>query len=114
MAESNRGSVLLPLFTMFGAGVVNMFVVGPRASKIKRERRRQGMLLETQRWQTETDLGNIETKDGKKSHDPPPHSEEMARLNKAFGKYHGISSALNLVGCLATVSYGIHLARRMQ
>ena len=55
-----------------------------------------------------------ETRDGKKSYDPPPHSKEMRRLNKSFARMHGLSSILNLVGLLGTVYYGMTLAERMQ
>lgn len=55
-----------------------------------------------------------ETRDGKKSYDPAPHSKEMVKLNKAFGKTHGISSLLNLAGFLATVWYGVSIAERLQ
>lgn len=56
----------------------------------------------------------IETKDGKKSYDPAPHSREMQRLNKSFGKLHGASSLINLVSFLATMWYGACLAERLQ
>lgn len=56
----------------------------------------------------------LETRDGKKSYDPAPHSKEMQQLNKAFGRMHGISSLLNLAGFLATLWYGVHLAERIQ
>ena len=55
-----------------------------------------------------------ETIDGKKSYDPAPHSKEMMRLNKAFGKLHGISSVVNLVSLVATIYYGKVLADRLQ
>ncbi len=38
----------------------------------------------------------------------------MTRLNKAFGRMHGTSAALNMVGLLATVYYGVVLAERLQ
>lgn len=57
---------------------------------------------------------NTETKDGKKSYDPAPHSKEMERLNKRFGKMHGISSLINLISLIATVSYGFTLAARLE
>lgn len=47
-----------------------------------------------------------ETKDGKKSWDQGPHSEEMQRLNKKFGILHGVSTVVNLVGLGAMVWYG--------
>jgi hypothetical protein len=54
-----------------------------------------------------------ERKDGKKSYDPPPHSQEMTALNKKFGKLHGISSLLNMATFVASVAYGVSLARRI-
>jgi len=55
-----------------------------------------------------------ETRDGKKSYDPPPHSKEMAKLNSSFAKMHGVSSLLNMAGFVATVVYGLTLAERLQ
>jgi len=60
-----------------------------------------------------SDKCNVETRDGKKSYDPAPHSKEMQKLNKAFGRIHGISSLLNLAGYLATAWYGVSLAERL-
>ena len=38
----------------------------------------------------------------------------MMRMNKLFGRMHGISSLLNMVGFAATVWYGVTLAERLQ
>ena len=57
---------------------------------------------------------DLETRDGKKSYDAPPHSKEMTRLNKAFGRMHGASALTNLVGLLVTVFYGVVIAERLQ
>lgn len=54
--------------------------------------------------------GPAEKKDGKRSYDSPPHSEEMTVLNKKFAQVHGISSLLNIVTLVATVVYGFHLS----
>ena len=54
-----------------------------------------------------------ETRDGKKSYDPAPHSKEMQKLNKAFGKLHGASSLVNMIGFVATVWYGFSLGARI-
>ena len=54
-----------------------------------------------------------EKKDGKRSWDAPPHSQEMLALNKRFGMLHGISSLLNLVTFVATVVYGFTLSSRI-
>jgi len=96
LAESNRWSVLVPLVTVVSTSLLNMFVAGPAVQKVMQDRKIQ------------------ETRDGKKSYDPPPHSKEMQQLNKAFGKMHGISSLLNLVSFLATVGYGLTIAARIQ
>lgn len=55
-----------------------------------------------------------ETRDGKKSYDTGPQSKEMLRLNKAFGRMHGISALTNLVGLSFTIWYGFLLADRVQ
>ncbi|TAQ85875.1 hypothetical protein B7494_g5777 [Chlorociboria aeruginascens] len=95
-AQVNRWSVLAPLTIMFLGGLVNMVFVGPVTVNIMKDRKHQ------------------ETKDGKKSYDPPPHSKEMQELNKAFGRMHGISSLINLGSLLATICYGISFAERIQ
>ncbi|MCJ1238014.1 hypothetical protein MMC14_006001 [Varicellaria rhodocarpa] len=95
-AEKNRTSVLAPLVTIFASSLVNLALVGPATTKIMRERKHQ------------------ETRDGKKSYDSPPHSKEMMRMNKSFGRMHGVSSLLNLGGLLATMWYGFTLAERLQ
>lgn len=53
---------------------------------------------------------HAEKKDGKRSHDAAPHSDEMAALNREFGRLHGVSSLLNLVTLLSTIVYGVHLS----
>jgi len=95
-AEVNRWSVLVPLATIFVTSLTNMAFIGPATTKIMRERKHQ------------------ETRDGKKYYDPAPHSNEMQKLNKAFGSMHGISSLLNMAGFIATLWYGISLAARIQ
>lgn len=92
---SSRTNVLYPLATVFVTSVINMLVVGPATTKIMLERKVQ------------------ETKDGKKSYDAAPHSKEMVKLNKAFGRMHGVSSLLNMAGFLATVWYGVGLSTRL-
>lgn len=54
-----------------------------------------------------------ETRDGKKSYDAGPHSTEMQKLNRAFGRMHGISSLINLGAIIATMWYGVSLAERL-
>jgi hypothetical protein len=74
-----------------------------------------------------------ERKDGKRSYDAPPHSQEMQALNKKFAILHGgmyfqevhghkmfrhvlidqlVSSLLNLVTFAASVTYSGELASR--
>ncbi|TKA65169.1 hypothetical protein B0A49_02721 [Cryomyces minteri] len=93
--ESNRWNVLLPLVVMAGTSVANLVAVGPATTRIMRERKHQ------------------ETRDGKKSYDPAPHSKEMEQLNQRFGIMHGVSSLLNMAGLLATMWYGVVLAERL-
>lgn len=93
--SANRLPALVPLATIFITSLLNLAVVGPATSKTMRERKHQ------------------ETRDGKRSYDPPPHSDEMRALNKRFGMLHGISSLLNMTGCVATVFYGFYLADRL-
>lgn len=59
------------------------------------------------------DIEEKERKDGKKSYDAPPHSQEMDALNKKFSMLHGISSLLNLVTFIAAVTYGFSLAAHL-
>lgn len=59
-------------------------------------------------------LTRAETRDGKKSYDPAPHSKEMVALNKKFGRIHGMSSLVNMVSFIATVYYGAVLSKRLE
>lgn len=61
-----------------------------------------------------TFLTCVETRDGKKSYDPAPHSKEMLALNKKFGRVHGISSLINMAAFLATIYYGVVLSKRLE
>jgi hypothetical protein len=92
---ANRDAVLIPLVTVFGTAVANLLFVGPRTTRVMQQRKHQ------------------EVKDGKKSYDAGPHSVEMQKLNKRFGKLHGVSSLLNLASFLATVAYGVSIAARL-
>jgi hypothetical protein len=38
----------------------------------------------------------------------------MQKLNRAFGRMHGISSLVNLGALIATMWYGVSLAERLQ
>jgi hypothetical protein len=59
-------------------------------------------------------IPRAETRDGKRSYDPAPHSKEMLALNKKFRRVHGISSLVNLVSFIATVYYGVVLSKRLE
>lgn len=92
---SLRTHVLTPIVVMFLTGLANLIYVGPQTTHIMRERKHQ------------------ETRDGKKSYDSGPQSEQMQALNKKFGIMHGVSSLVNMFGCVATLWYGFYLAERM-
>ncbi|KAI9732249.1 MAG: hypothetical protein M1818_007568 [Claussenomyces sp. TS43310] len=96
LADVNRWSVLAPILSAFATSLANLLVVGPATTRVMGERRQQ------------------ETQDGKKSYDPAPHSTEMQRLNKLFGRLHSVSTLLNLGGFAATIWYGITIAERLQ
>ncbi|KAK1751746.1 hypothetical protein QBC47DRAFT_405761 [Echria macrotheca] len=91
----NRWSVLVPIATAFGTALANLVVVGPATTRCMDQRKIQ------------------ERKDGKKSYDAPPHSQEMQALNSKFSMLHGVSSLLNLGSFIATVAYGVTLASRL-
>lgn len=95
LEPEHRLPVLAPLLIVMMAGAANMLFIGPMTTSCMRQRKHQ------------------ETKDGKRSYDAPPHSEEMQRLNKRFMRLHGMSSMVNLIGCLATVWYGFYLGERL-
>ncbi|KAH0556895.1 hypothetical protein GP486_005317 [Trichoglossum hirsutum] len=95
LAPENRFGVLLPLLTIFIPSLANLTLVDPATRRIIQERKRR------------------ESRDGKKSYDSPPHSKEMIRLNKAFGRIHGASALLNLVGFLGTLWYGVKIAEKL-
>lgn len=81
--------------TMFLTGLTNLAVLMPKTRECITQRNLQ------------------EKKDGKKSYDAPPHSQEMLALNKRFGQLHGISSLVNLTTFVATVVYGVTLSSRL-
>lgn len=96
LQEQNRWTVLAPIATICALNAANLLWVGPVTTRIMKERKHQ------------------ETRDGKKSYDSGPQSKEMQRLNKAFGRMHGISALTNLVGLGITIWYGFLLADRVQ
>jgi hypothetical protein len=81
---------------MFVTALLNLVYVGPQTTEIMRLRKHQ------------------ETRDGKKSWEEGPHSEEMQRLNKQFGVLHGVSSLVNMVGLGAMVWYGAVLGEAVR
>ena len=112
-AEVNRWSVLVPLGTMFLSGLVNMLYIGPETARVMKLRKHQGNIYSIA-WHRGIIAKSIsETRDGKKSYDVGPHSTEMQKLNRAFGKLHGISSLINLGALVATIWYGFSLAERI-
>lgn len=95
LEPEHRLHVLTPLALIFFTSLANLVWVGPLTTKVMKERKHQ------------------ETRDGKKSYDPPPHSSEMQTMNQRFAKLHGISSLLNMAGCIATLWYGFYLGERL-
>jgi hypothetical protein len=81
---------------MFVTALLNLVYVGPQTTEVMRLRKHQ------------------ETRDGKKSWDEGPHSEEMQKLNKQFGVLHGVSSLVNMVGLGAMVWYGAVLGEAVR
>ncbi|KAJ5735105.1 uncharacterized protein N7483_000230 [Penicillium malachiteum] len=96
VSEEYRYSTLLPLATVAVTGLINNVFLRPLTINIMRERKHQ------------------ETRDGKKSYDPAPHSKEMQALNKKFGRIHGASSLINLAAFLATIYYGVVLSKKLE
>ncbi|KAI9041177.1 DUF4149 domain-containing protein [Aspergillus affinis] len=94
LASENRGT-LIPMATAAVTGLLNMFVLLPVTIKTMKERKHQ------------------ETRDGKRSYDPAPHSKEMTALNKKFGRIHGLSSLTNLICLGATIYYGASLSKHL-
>ncbi|KAI1615977.1 hypothetical protein EDD37DRAFT_646176 [Exophiala viscosa] len=91
----NRLHVLVPLSTMLVTAAANLLYLGPATTQAMKERKHQ------------------ETRDGKKSYDPPPHSKEMQALNERFSRLHGASSLVNVVSLAAAIWYGFYLAGRI-
>jgi hypothetical protein len=92
---SDRLALVL-ISTMLVTAVVNLVYVGPQTTEVMRLRKHQ------------------ETRDGKKSYDAGPHSDEMQKLNKQFGMLHGISSMTNMIGFLGMCWYGVLVAEKLQ
>lgn len=114
MAESNRWTVLFPLATILITSAANLFVVGPSTTKTMKQRHHQGKLTTyVTIEQTLLIMVDSETRDGKKSYDKGPHSDEMQKLNKAFGTLHGVSTLLNLSGLGAMIYYAWVLGSKL-
>jgi hypothetical protein len=95
LLQHDRSNAYL-ISTMFVTALLNLVYVGPQTTEVMRLRKHQ------------------ETRDGKKSYDAGPHSEEMKGLNKRFSVLHGISSTVNLVGLGAMVWYGAVLGEGLR
>ncbi|KAJ5628878.1 hypothetical protein N7520_008653 [Penicillium odoratum] len=95
ISPEHRYSTALPLAAVAIAGLVNNVVLRPLTVNTMRERKHQ------------------ETRDGKKSYDPAPHSKEMLALNKKFARVHGVSSLVNMAAFLATIYYGVVLSKKL-
>ena len=96
LEERNRWTVLAPLGSMLLCNAANWLFLGPTATSVMHERKRQ------------------ETRDGKKSYDKGEKSDEMQALNKKFGMWHGASALVNLGGLGIAGWYGFLLAERFQ
>ncbi|KAL4741321.1 hypothetical protein BDV11DRAFT_71717 [Aspergillus similis] len=121
LERENQVSVLFPLAMAFVTGLVNFGVLRKLTVDTMRERKHQGMYMSRKQPKTVLDksLQSLtcsaeETRDGKKSYDPPPHSKEMVALNKKFGRLHGLSSLVNLVTLGATIFYGVVLSKKLE
>lgn len=87
-------STLLPL-GISAMGALNWALIGPATTAVMRERKRQ------------------ETRDGRRSYDPPPHSKAMQELNSRFARLHGASTLINLAAVVATLGYAFEIAAFM-
>ena len=85
-----------------------MSVYSIKSIKTSTPRPKNMMGLDRARW-----LIVIETRDGKKAYDPPPHTPEMQKMNKQFSLLHGASSLANMAAFLMTCWYGAILAERL-
>ncbi|KAL2810408.1 hypothetical protein BJX63DRAFT_319787 [Aspergillus granulosus] len=95
LEPENQFKILLPLATAFVTSLINLTILRPLTVNTMRERKHQ------------------ETRDGKKSYDPAPHSKEMIALNKKFGRLHGASSLINMITIGVTVYYGVVLSKKL-
>lgn len=113
MAEANRWTVLGPLATMFATAVLNLVLVGPATTKTMKARHHQGKSILRQPYPSYLLTFLPETRDGKKSYDAGPHSQEMQKLNTSFATLHSVSTILNLAGFGSMIYYGFILGSRL-
>lgn len=85
----------VPLLLAISTSVLNLLVIGPATTAVMRKRKIQ------------------ETKEGKKYYDEGPKSETMKKLNSKFGRIHGVSSLLGLVGFMSAAAYGVVLGSNL-
>jgi hypothetical protein len=111
-SENSLMTAGVPVFIMFATSAANLLVFGPATTKVMKERKHQGKMGDQRLWEICGMKTNCvtETRDGKKYYDPGEKSPEMKRLNASFGKLHGVSSGLNLLGTFAMIYYGATLA----
>ena len=112
----NMWTALLPIAIIFGTSLLNLVVLGPATTKVMRERKHQGMALQSLEYCLSSILWLIrqaETKDGKRYYEDGPKSAEMQRLNSSFSMLHGLSSSTNLIGLFAMLYYGVVLAEKL-
>lgn len=95
LEPGHRLHVLTPLLVTALTGAANLLFIGPMTTTCMKERKHQ------------------ETRDGKRYHDAGPHSQAMQDLNKRFMWLHGLSSSVNMVGCITTLWYGFYLGDRL-
>ncbi|CAL8576308.1 hypothetical protein XPA_002196 [Xanthoria parietina] len=120
LASENRWSVAAPMAAILAANLLNLVWAGPRTNEIMRLRKHQG-IYPAQIFFPPTLSAcrngvdwKIETRDGKKAYEAPPHSKAMQKLNKDFSRMHGMSASLNLTALAMTVFYGVVLSERIQ
>jgi hypothetical protein len=114
ISEQNQLSVLLPLTLITVSGLANLLYFTPLVNKTMKERLHQGLSSRSPHKIFLILMLLLESIDGKKSYDAPPHSQKMTELNKKFGKLHGLSTLINLGAVIATLAYGVVLGGRLQ
>ncbi|KAF8418188.1 hypothetical protein EV426DRAFT_680947 [Tirmania nivea] len=99
-------TTVLPILVAFVTSAANMLVVGPMTGRVMEERRKvlEGLAG------GEGGKGLAGGKGGEVGKEVG--SERLRELGKAFGRAHGISTALNLMGLVAVGVVGWELGRR--